>query len=379
MYGTQICKRCVMDTTAEEIVFDSEGVCSFCYYFDDKVKPLLDRTLTPSGEAIFQNLLQEIKQAGKDRRYDSVLGISGGIDSSYLAYLVSTSGLRPLAVHVDTGWNTQESEDNVKKLVKKLGLDLEIIRVNWDEMVDLQVAFYRASLKNCEIPQDHAFLAALYKKANDIGARHILTGGNLATESILPASWGYNAGDLRHMLAVHKRFGNATLKDFPKLSFWRRYFYYPYIKHIWEVRLLNYTPYNRKEAKEKLTNEIGWRDYGLKHHESVLTRFFQAYYLPTKFGIDKRKAHFSSMILSGQMSREEAIKELRKKPYPSDKQLEIDKAIIAEKLGLSLAEWEDILNLPPRNHDEFPSSRLLFKTKDMMVNLLGIRKRRYGL
>lgn len=367
----------MMDTIAEEITFDASGVCSFCHHFDTSIKPILDRAYSGEGGKVLERIIAAIKSSGKGRPYDSILGLSGGTDSSYLAYLAAELGLRSLVVHVDTGWNTPESERNAKVLVSNLGFDMEIIVVDWEEMVDLQLAFYKASVKNCEIPQDHAFLAALYKKATEIGVHYILTGGNYGTESILPRSWGYNAGDLRHLLAIHKRFGTRHLRNFPTLSFWQRYVYYPFVRKIKEVRLLNYVPYNRAEAKRILSEKFGWRDYGAKHYESILTRFFQGYYLPTKFGIDKRKAHFSSLILAGQMTREQALEELEKPPYPSEEQLQADKAYIAQKLGLSLSEWESILALPPRDHYEFPNSELLFRAKDMVVNLLGIRRRRY--
>ena len=375
----QMCTRCVMDTTAEEITFDANGVCSFCHYFDREIKPILERAHSKEGKKILEQIVKNIKESRKNKPYDSVLGISGGTDSSYLAYLAKELGLHPLVVHVDTGWNSPESEANVKSLVSQLGFELEIIRVDWEEMRDLQTAFYKASVKNCEIPQDHAFLAALYRKAAEVGVHYILTGGNLWTESILPRSWGYNAGDLRPLMAIHRRFGTKPLRNFPTLSFWKHYFYYPSIRGIKEVRLLNYVPYDRAEAKRILSEKFGWQDYGLKHYESVLTRFFQGYYLPTKFGIDKRKAHFSSLILAGQMAREQALEELKKPPYPSEEQLQADKAYIAQKLGLSLSQWEEILALPPRDHYEFPTSEFLFRTKDRIVNLLGIRRRRYGL
>lgn len=379
MRAYQICTRCVMDTTAEEITFYSEGVCSFCHYFDVNIKQILDRARSAEGRKVLNAIVAAIKRSGQGKPYDFILGISGGTDSSYLACLAVELDLRPLVVHVDTGWNTPESESNVKNLVRQLGLDLEIMKVDWDEMRDLQIAFYKAAVKNCEIPQDHAFLAALYHKADQMGVHYILTGGNFATESILPRSWGFNAGDLRHMLAIHRRFGTSPLRKFPALGFWKRYVYYPFIRKIGEVRLLNYVPYNREEAKRILREQYGWQDYGLKHYESVLTRFYQGYYLPTKFGIDKRKAHLSSLILSGQITREQALEELKKPPYPNEELLQEDKAYIAQKLGLSLSEWENMLALPPRDHYEFPNSEFLFKAKDTMVNMLGMRRRRYGL
>ncbi|MEW6273926.1 MAG: N-acetyl sugar amidotransferase [Bacillota bacterium] len=375
----QMCTRCVMDTTAEEINFDSKGVCSFCHYFDGKVKPVLERVRSGESKKLLEAIVTKIKRSGHGKPYDSILGLSGGTDSSYLAYQAAELGLRPLLIHVDTGWNTPESERNVKNLVKGLGLELQIILMDWEEMQDLQLAFYKSAVKNCEIPQDHAFLAVLYKKAAEVGVHYILSGGNFATESILPQSWGYNAGDSRHLLAIHKRFGSRPLRSFPTLSFWERYLYYPFVRKIREARLLNYVAYNRAEAKQILKEKFGWQDYGSKHYESVLTRFFQGYYLPTKFGIDKRKAHLSSLILSGQMTREEALEELKKPPYPNEELLQADMAYIAERLGLSLSEWKGILALPPRRHEDFPSNRFLFTVKDALVKAAGIRKRRYGM
>ncbi|MCS7305980.1 MAG: N-acetyl sugar amidotransferase [Thermoguttaceae bacterium] len=374
-----ICIRCVMDTTAPEIRFDAAGICSFCHFFDQQVQPILDRACSAQATPLLHQLVEAIRRSGQGKPYDCLLGLSGGTDSSYLAYLARELGLRPLLVHVDTGWNTPESEANVKNLAHSLGFDLQIIPVDWEEMCDLQIAFYKASVKNCEIPQDHGYLAALYRKAEEIGVHYILSGGNLATESILPRSWGFNTADLRHLKAIHRRFGKRPLRNFPTLGFWKRYVYYPFIRKIREVRLLNFVPYSRTEAKRLLQEKVGWQDYGAKHYESVLTRFFQGYYLPTKFGIDKRKAHFSSLILAGQMSRQEALEELKKPPYPSPQLLQQDKAYIAQKLGLALEEWEAILAQPPREHKDFPNSEWLFQLKEKLVGWSGLRRRRYGV
>lgn len=369
----RMCTRCVMDTTAKEIVFDKDGVCSFCHYFDEHVEPILKRARSQEGKRLFNQVAESIKNTGKNQQYDSILGLSGGADSSYLAYLAVDSELRPLVVTVDMGWNSETSEQNVERVVSKLRLPLERVVVDFEEMRDLQLAFYKAGVKNCEIPQDHGFLAALYGVAAKHGIRYILTGGNLATESILSKSWGYNAGDLRYLRSVHKRFGTGKLHQYPTLGFWKRYLYYPFIKGIREVRLLNYISYNKAEAKVLLTQEFGWQDYGDKHFESVLTRFFQGYYLPTKFGIDKRKAHLSSLILSGQITRDAALEKLQKPSYSSE-QIQADKAYIAKKLGITLAEWEEILAIPPRNDSEFPSSKVLFRLKDLLVHVFRIRR-----
>jgi len=370
----QTCVRCVMDTTADEIEFDSSGVCNSCRYITKEIKPRLDRIKSDEGKVDSERIINEIKKSGKGRKYDSVLGISGGVDSSYLAYLAFTNGLNPLLVHVDTGWDTEETIRNLKLIASSLEFDLEIFNINWEEMKDLQISFYKASVKNCEIPQDHIFLAGLYKVAENHGIKYILLGTNFSTESILPRSWGHNAGDLRHLLSIHKKFGKIPLKNIPKLSLIKRYIYYPIIKGIKIVRLLNYVEYNRSEAKRILINRFNWYDYGYKHYESVLTRFFQGYYLPKKFGIDKRKAHFSSLINTGQMSREEALEELAKPPYQNEKQIEEDKTYIANKLGLSMSDWEEILSLPIREHDEFHNSDLLFKLKDKIFKIFKALK-----
>lgn len=369
----QICTRCVMDSIVEEIKFDENGVCNFCHYFDKNVRSTLQQSQSDKNGKLLQKIIKIIKNNSKGKKYDCVLGLSGGLDSSYLAYLAVNQGLHFLAVHVDTGWNSKISEYNVKNVVDKLGLDLEIFSIDWEEMRDLQLAFYKASIKNCEIPQDHAFLAALYQIANKYKIQYILLGTNLATESILPKSWGHSAADLVYFNAINKRFGNGKLQRYPTLNFWQRYFYCFLIKGIREVCLLNYTSYTKATVKDILIQKIGWQDYGYKHFESVLTRFFQGYYLPTKFGIDKRRAHLSSLILSKQLTREEALEELKKQIY-STEQLQKDKKYISEKLGITLDEWEKILSLPPRNDEEFPSSDMLFKIKKIFVKAFRIKQ-----
>ena len=370
----RVCSRCVMDTTASEITFDDSGVCSFCQRFDKEIAPALARVDTPEGARRFREIIASIQASGRGRKYDSLLGLSGGTDSSFLAHLAARERLRPLVVHVDMGWNTPESEENVRLMTEKLRLDLKTVEVDFEVMRALQLSFYRAGVRNCEIPQDHAFLAVLYGVAAKHGIRTLLTGGNLATESIMPRSWGYNAGDARHLRAIHRRFGSGSLRKYPTLGFLRRYVYYPFVRGIREVRLLNYILYNRAQAKALLSSMYGWADYGSKHFESALTRFFQGYYLPTKFGVDKRKAHFSSLILSGQMTREQAVEKLAQPPY-DPKQLEVDMRAIASALKISLEEWRAILASPIRQHDDFPSQKWMFALKDAVVTKLGLRER----
>lgn len=369
----RVCSRCVMDTTAAEIAFDEHGVCSFCQEFDAGAARVLFMPAEKRDQRLGE-LIRDIKRKGRRRKYDAIIGLSGGTDSSYLCHVCSSAGLRALVITVDTGWDSRESAENIKRLASKLAFDFRTVKVDWDEMRDLQVAYYRAAVQNCEVPQDHVFLAILYEEAAKNNIRTILTGGNLATESILPTSWSFNAADARNLKAIHRRFGVNPLRRFQTLSFWKRYLYYPFVRGVKEVRLLNFIAYNRAEAKRTLAQEYGWQDYGLKHYESVLTRFFQGYVLPTRFGIDKRKAHLSSLVLSGQMTRDQALRQLEAPPYAGTSLLEEDMACVARKLGVSLEEWRSILALPPRAHTDFPSSQWLFALKDRAVRLLGIRR-----
>lgn len=277
----RMCERCVMDTSAEEIAFDENGVCNFCRDAEEHVRPILEQAQSGTASKALHDLVAEIGHSGEGRPYDSLLGLSGGVDSSYLAYLAVKLGLRPLLLHVDTGWNSPLAAENVRRLAEGLGKDLQIIAVDWAEMRDLQLAFYRSSVKNCDIPQDHAFLAALYRIASENKIRYILSGGNLVTESILPKSWGYNAGDARHLVAIHKAFGTLPLRDYPVLKFWERYLYYPYICRIQEVRPLNLIYYDKAKAISELEREFGWQEYGAKHYETVQNVFLSGV-LPTR-------------------------------------------------------------------------------------------------
>lgn len=362
----QICTRCVMDTSDPDITFDASGVCSHCHEFEAKGRPILEHAASEAGRRELAALVERIKADGKGREYDCILGVSGGVDSTYAACVAKELGLRPLAVHFDSGWNSELAVNNIENIVKILGIDLHTFVCDWDEMRDLQLAFFKASLANCDIPQDHAFTATLYHEAAKFNIKYIISGGNAATEFILPTAWGYNALDITHLAAVHSRFGTMPLRHYPKLSFFKRYFYYPFIAGIKTVRLLDTLPYNKAEAKKYITKEVSWRDYGGKHYESIFTRFFQAYYLPTKFGYDKRRAHLSSLIVSGQIERDEALEQLRQPPCEPD-MLMRDKGYVAKKIGISVCEFDRLIGLPPRTYREFPSSEKLFHFKNWLV------------
>lgn len=349
----QMCVRCIMDTSDPEITFDEEGVCSHCHTFDDS----LGKTWLPNGEGrkILDGMIAEIKKAGQGKEYDCALGLSGGVDSSYLAYLaVKDFGLRPLAVHVDGGWNSPEAVRNIENIVKALDIDLFTYVIDWEEMRDLQAAFLKAGVANQDTPQDHAFFAKLFEFAVKNDIKYVLSGHNIATESVLPTAWGYNPRDDRQIKGIHKRFGSGKLKTFPIASIFKYFIYFPHIKGMKVLNPLNYVPYDKAKAMDVLKGELGWRYYGGKHFESRFTKFFQAYWLPEKFGFDKRRAHLSSLILSGQISREEALTEIEKPAYPPE-QFEEDKEFIRKKLGFGAEEFEALMTAPTHSHLEYPS------------------------
>ena len=350
----QICTNCIMDTTDPEIYFDENGVCNHCLKFENQLK----KNWFPNeeGKKKLDAIINQIKIDGKNKKYDCVIGLSGGVDSSYLAFILRKlyPELRILAVHIDGGWNSELAVHNIENIVKILDIDLYTGVVPWEEMQDLQLAFFKSQLANQDVPQDHAFFATLYHVANKNGIKYFLSGGNLATESILPYSWGYNAMDATQLKAVHKKFGKKKLKKYEIVSFFKRKIYYPYFKKFRIIRPLDFLPYFKDEAKETIKNELNWRDYGGKHHESKFTKFFQAHWLPTKFGFDKRKAHLSSLIVSGQMTRDEALKELEK-PLYDETELKEDKEFISKKLGISLEEFETIMKQPNKTFLDYPS------------------------
>lgn len=354
----QMCTRCVMDTTDPDITFDEDGVCNHCHYFDNNITPAWPSP--DEGKVELEKMLEKVRDYGKGKQYDCIIGLSGGVDSSYIAVKAVEWGLRPLVVHVDAGWNSELAVMNIEQICKRLGLDLVTHVVDWEEMQDMQLAFLRSNLANQDVPQDHAFFAALYGYAIKSGVKYVINGSNFATESILPQSWGYDAMDATHVKAIHSRFGRRKRGEFPVVSFFDLYFRYPLILKMEVLRPLNYIPYDKDSAIRTLEQDYGWRYYGGKHYESRWTRFFQAYYLPHKFGYDKRKAHLSSLVVSGQMTRDEALTEL-KKPLYDGKLLVEDKAFVAKKLSLTMEELDALIAEPPRHFSEFPNHQLKFR------------------
>ncbi len=369
----QICNRCIMDTSDPEIIFDEYGNCNHCNSFYASASKFWFPN--EEGAKKLDAIFQEIKQAGANQEYDCIIGLSGGVDSSYLAYIAKKAGLRPLAVHVDAGWNSELAVKNIENIVKKLDIDLYTCVINWEEMRDLQLAFLRSGVANQDTPQDHAFFAALYGFAIKENIKYVLSGSNNSTEYILPTAWGYDAMDSIHIKAIHKRFGKKKLKTFPFVNFFDLYINYRYIKKMKVVAPLNYLPYNKNEAIKILEQELDWRYYGGKHYESRFTKFFQGYYLPQKFGYDKRKAHLSSLIVSSQMSREEALLEMKKDAYPPD-QIAEDKEFIIKKLELNESEFEDIMNTSNTPFSAYPSNYQLKQLWRLTNRVLQSKKLR---
>lgn len=363
----QQCVNCIMDTTDPVISFDDTGVCNHCRFYEDYEQNYLlkDKAATD----FTAQMVAQIKASGHGKEYDCIMGISGGVDSSYLAYYATkVLGLRLLLVHVDTGWNSELAVKNIENIVKILKLDLHTLVVDWEEIRDLQRAFFKSSVPNCDIPQDHAFIAALYSEARKYGLKHILNGGNMSTESILPASWGYDASDWVHIKDIHRQYGEIKLKTYPSISFFRRRILCPYVYGMKVHRPLEYIRYHKAEVKEFLKTELGWKDYGGKHFESKFTQFFQAHYLPVKYGYDKRLAHLSSLIVSKQITRGEALRQVQE-PLYNLVQLAEDKEYFIKKLGFTSQEWEQIMAMPPKSENDYKTQRWMMDTFNSVLKL----------
>lgn len=355
----QICVRCIMDTTDPLIRFDEQGICSHCESFDFRKDQVLFSGA--EGKEKINQVIKKIKQKNKHKKYDCILGLSGGVDSSYLAYwAVKSAKLRVLAVHVDGGWNTEIAVSNIEKIVKKLNIDLVTHVVDWKEMRELQVAFLRSGVANQDTPQDHAFFAALYNFANKNDISIVLSGYNFTSESVLPQSWGYSAMDLEHIKSIYKKFGRIKLSKFPMVSFFKNYFYYPYVKKIKVVSPLNYLDYDKEKAIQILKTELDWSYYGGKHHESKFTAFFQSFWLPTRFNYDKRKAHLSSLVLAGQLERDQALEIINSSPY-DPKKIPFEKEFIAKKLKISINDVDSFLDLPLISHTVYKTNQKKMK------------------
>lgn len=353
-----------MDTTDPDITFDADGVCSHCHRYDrvagQRLVPLDQR------KEKLAELVAEIKAAGKGQKYDCVIGVSGGVDSTYVAYVVKELGLRPLAIHLDNGWNSELAVANIQKTLETLGIDLHTHVIDWMEFRDLQLSFLKAATPDGEVPTDHAIFALLYEMAAKHNLKHVITGTNVVSEAILPEKWGYGYFDWTYIKDVHKRFGTSRLASYPHFSL-ARLGYYVFLRKIRLVSILNFVDYDKKVAMDVLQNELGWVYYGGKHYESIYTRFYQAYLLPRKFDIDKRKAHYSNLVLSGQMTREQALAAMQEPVYPENLLLE-DRDYVTKKLGLKADDLAAIVASPNKTFEDYKTSHSLFETAKRLVN-----------
>jgi len=346
----QRCSVCIMDTSDPEIVFFGQDGCNHCLGMKSSQGVTWFNDI--SGKKRLDEILNRVKGEGKGKQFDSILGLSGGADSSYLALKVFDWGLRPLVVHVDGGWNTELAVRNIQSILDHTGWDLQTNVINWNDMKDLQLSYLKSGISNQDVPQDHAFFSSLYAFATKNHIKYILSGGNTATEGIFPTSWHGAAMDAINLKAIQSEFGTRDLKDYPVTEFSKYYFIYPFLKRMRPLRLLNFTPYVKNDALDELENRIGYVRYPRKHGESSFTRFFQEFYLPHRFGMDKRLPHFSSQIVSKQLTRDHAL-ELLKEPLYRDGELDRDIQFICRKLEISREEFDVILNAPLRDSSEF--------------------------
>ena len=365
------CEKCVMDTSDSRIKFDSDGICDHCNDFKNSVLP--NWFPNKIGEDLLIKEVQKIKEKGKKNQFDSIIGLSGGLDSSYLLHMVVTRfNLRPLVFHVDGGWNTSLAVNNIEMLVEKLGLELYTEVINWEEMKDLQLAFFKSGVPHLDIPQDHAFIATLYHFANKYNIKYILNGSNIATECVRnPIEWLYYGTDMRQINHIYKKFSSNKLDTYPFSGILYHKFYLKYFKDISVIKPLNKIRYIKEEAIETLKELYGWIPYPQKHFESRFTRFFEGYWLPSRFGFDTRLTQFSSLILSEQMTREEAIEKLKISPY-QNMNIEEEFEYIANKLDISIEELKSYHEMPIKSYKDYKNSLWMFNLGARLLKKIGI-------
>jgi N-acetyl sugar amidotransferase len=372
----RVCKRCIMDTTDPDIVFTETG-CNHC---DNAIKVLANLEITKSGDQAFLQTIAKLKDAGRGKAYDCIIGLSGGVDSSYVAYLLKKNGVRPLAVHLDNGWNSELAVKNVENIVRKLEIDLITHVIDWPEFRDLQRSFFKAGVIDIEMLTDHAIAACLFNAAKKNGIKKIVLGHNYATESCMPLAWVHRKSDLTNLKSIHSKFGNVKIKTLPTLGTFQLFFM-RYALDYSCINLLDIISFDKEAALNLLESELEYKRYPFKHYESVFTRFYQGYLLPRKFRIDKRRPHYSALIASGQLSRADALK-LMEKPVYAGKMLQEDRLFVTKKLGFSDEEFEKYLNAQNVSHLAYPSDEkvwaLLVSLKNklpmFMIRKLGMQR-----
>lgn len=368
MADHQVCNRCVMDTTAADIQFDENGACNYCTDFLVRLQAAQRQTAENPDRC--DELVASVKANGRGKEYDCIVGVSGGVDSSYALYSAVRHGLRPLAVHLDNGWNSELASHNIANLINTLGVDLYTHVIDWEENRDLQMSFFKANVIDIELLMDNAMLALNYEQAARHGLKYILIGGNLATEGLrIPEQWNHNKYDVRNIRKIQKRFGTLPIRTHPLISTLDRV-WYEAVRGITWISFLNYLPYNKFDAMRTLQSEVAYKPYPYKHYESVFTRFYQAYILPRKFGFDKRRVHLSSLVVSGQMSRAEAMTLLETPPYPDPQQEEQDRAFVLKKLGFTKERFDEYMKAPAVPHEVYGSETWLWNILARTYKLL---------
>ena len=368
-----ICTNCVMDTTDSKIVFDKNGICDHCNTFYNSIKPFWNPN--EKGNKELMKLIEKIKCEGKGKDFDCLMGMSGGIDSSFLLFkMVTEYGLRPLVFHVDAGWNSQIAVNNIERLVDGLGLDLYTEVINWEEMKDLQLAFLKSGIPHVDVPQDHAFFATMYKFASKYNIKSILTGGNYSTECVRnPLEWMYYQSDSIQLKNIYKIHGTSKLKDYPVTNILWHKIWLPYVKRIKLYRPLDYIPYDKDNAMEVLVEKFGYQKYPQKHFESRFTRFYEGFWLPKRFGYDTRKVQFSSLILTNQMTREEALEKLNNESYSED-QVKEDFEFVSNKLGITIEDLWSYFNAPLKTYKDYKSQENIYNFGAIVMKILKIEK-----
>jgi N-acetyl sugar amidotransferase len=365
-----------MDTSDPKITFDERGWCDYCHNYYENILP--NWHANDTGIALIEPLMAKIKREGKGRDHDCLIGISGGLDSSYVTYVAKEIfGLRPMLFHVDAGWNSQQAVANVERLVDGLGLDLYTEVVDWEEMKDLQLAFFKSQVPDQDIPQDLAFFAALHNFGARNKVKYILTGGNFSTECVRePIEWGgYFATDMRFVNDVHRRFGTRPLIKFPKADIFTYKFYNRIVKGVRIIKLLNNVPYIKADAEKLLADRFGWQPFQHKHHESRFTRFYESYWMPRKFGYEKRRAHFSSLILTNQMSRKDAYDRI-KGPELDDETMRHEFEYVAKKVSLTTSDLQEIFDGPNKTYRDYRNNLWMINLGAKTMRGLGIERRR---
>jgi N-acetyl sugar amidotransferase len=351
-----------MDTTDPNIVFDENGVCNHCTEAIERLKQPPYGLPPAEKEKALQELIEKIKTAGKGKQYDCLIGLSGGVDSSYLAYLVKQWGLKPFAIHLDNGWNSDIGTKNIENLCKILDIELHTITPDWEEFKDLQLAFLNASTPDSEIPSDNILAEVLYRTADKHNIKFILSGCNITSESILPQAWSQGHRDGKYVTSVYKKYGKKRKLSIPTLSTYQVYLYHK-LKGMHWIDTLDYVQYDKEQAKEYLKQHFNWQDYGRKHGESIYTRIYQEYILPQKFGYDKRRAHYSSLIVADQLSRQEALEMLKVPLYTNSTDLDNDLDYFCNKLEITRENFEKIMALPIKSINDYPNESKTFRNK----------------